>query len=87
MPQATEELRNEWRHHEEGGGDQAAIWHLTHNGFRLNDDWTWTPLSGRPVTDKDRSAIRYLIDEWDYSGLDNSTAALHSRLPAREQPC
>jgi hypothetical protein len=69
MPQADEELRAEWSHGEEGGGDEAAMAHLRAAGFTLTCQWTWTPPPGHTVTDRDRSAVLYLIDEWDFGGF------------------
>jgi hypothetical protein len=65
MPQATEELRAEWPGH-----DQQAMAHLEAAGYRLERDWTWTrPQPGHQPSERDWSAIRYLIDEWDFGGL------------------
>lgn len=74
MPQATQDLRDEW--HE--GGDAAAIGYLEGEGFTLNRDWTWQPPAGKPVLDKKAyRAIDYLIQEWDFGGL-----AFEPGLPA-----
>ena len=69
MPQASEELRAEWRHYEEGGGDQAAEAHLRAAGYVLTPSWEWEAPEGHTPTERDLSAIDYLIDEWDYGGL------------------
>ena len=65
MPQATDELRAEWRHGDEDGGERLAIRFLTEAGYMLRDDWQWRPPA-RPPTQRELSAIDYLIDEWDY---------------------
>lgn len=66
MPQASDELRAEWP----GGLEQAEA-HLRAQGYRLERDWTWTrPSAILDPSDRDLSAITYLIDEWDYGGLN-----------------
>lgn len=69
MPQADEFLRVVWNHGEEGGGDQAAMKHLRDAGYVLTRQWTWTIPPGRAATDTDRSAVLYLVDEWDFGGF------------------
>lgn len=68
MPQATDELRAYW-----GGVDDApALRHLEARGFTLNGDWTWTPppgLTWDTMTERDRLAVEFLVDEWDFGGL------------------
>lgn len=70
MPQADEELRAAWRHGEEGGGDAAAMAHLRGAGFVLTRQWTWRIPPGHTITDRDRSAMLYLVDEWDFGGWE-----------------
>jgi hypothetical protein len=70
MPQASAELQDEWRHGEDGGGDDLAIQFLRAAGYVLRRDWTWRrPQPPRNPTDKELSAVRYLMDEWDFDGL------------------
>lgn len=66
MPQASPELAAEWP-----GWDQQAMAHLFARGYRLHRDYSWSPPHhpDHVVTDRDLSAIAYLIDEWDYGGL------------------
>lgn len=65
MPQASSKLRAAWPGH-----DEEAIAHLQIAGYKLHADWTWTrPTPEHEPTERDRSAIRYLIDEWDFGGL------------------
>lgn len=60
MPQATPELRAEWP-----DGDFQAWEHL--NGrFKDNGGGIIYPLEGVEPTEKDLSAISYLVQEWDY---------------------
>ena len=65
MPTASPELRAEWP-----GGDQEAMQHLKMRGYILMRDWHWKapPKSSGPSA-QDQSAIRYLIDEWDFGGI------------------
>jgi hypothetical protein len=65
MSQAFAELYSQWE-----GDDDEAILHLVKRGFRLERDWTWSrPNTDFVLSDRDNSAIRYLIDEWDFDGL------------------
>jgi hypothetical protein len=69
MPQASPELAAEWQ------DDETAIKFLIARGYQLTRKWQWKPpkdASGNLVepTDIERRAIRYLIDEWDFDGLD-----------------
>lgn len=65
MPQAAPELRAQWP-----GGDKEAINHLQDRGYRLNRGWAWIrPFAQTIPTERDLSAIQYLIDEWDFDGL------------------
>lgn len=65
MPQASKELRDEWP-----GWDTQAINHLRDRGYRLTRSADWvSPPGNHEVTERDWSAIQYLIDEWDYGGL------------------
>jgi hypothetical protein len=66
MPQASAELQAEWP-----GYDSQATAHLFARGYKLHRDASWSAPSqpDHEVTDRDKSAIAYLIDEWDYGGL------------------
>jgi hypothetical protein len=46
-------------------------------GYTLLDDWTWRPPSDNPRYEAftgpsamERDAITYLIEEWDFGGLE-----------------
>ena len=65
MPQATTELTEEWA----GPSDATAIEYLENRGFVLTRDWCWIPTAGHVVSDKDRRAAMFLIQEWDYGGI------------------
>lgn len=80
MPQASDDLRAEWRHGQEGGGEEAACAHLKAAGYILSDAWEWEAPAGRVPTERDLSAIDYMMDEWDYGGLTD----LRPAVPARD---
>lgn len=65
MPEASEELRTEW-----GLSDAKAIDYLTTHGYRLLKGWVWQkPSLEHKMTAKEASAIRYLIEEWNFGGI------------------
>ena len=64
MPQATDELREEW----DGPDDQKAMGFLRDAGYVLNRDWTWSSPEGREPTEKEWSAIDFMFQEWDFGG-------------------
>lgn len=71
MPQASSEDR-EWAEQKFGSIDNYTIekW-LVEQGFTLNRDWTWVPPRPYPqLTQDEKRAIVFLIDEWDYGGLN-----------------
>lgn len=71
MPTASEELRQEWRHYEPDGGDTYAIQFLRNRGFRQTRTWGWTHDDPQHVlTQKECSAMMYLVHEWDFGGLE-----------------
>ena len=65
-PQASEEQRREWN----GPDDATAINYLRERGYHLKANWTWRKPDDVEPSEKDISAIRFLIDEWDYGGLE-----------------
>lgn len=67
MPQATDELRKEWN----GPDDSTAREYLTSRGFTLTAAWEWIP--SQPVTDKDMRAIDFMVEEWDFGGIQEGT--------------
>lgn len=60
MPQASNRLRNEWN------GAEYALAHLGDNIFQ-QPYGTIRPRGGYTLTEKDKSAIDYLIREWDFA--------------------
>jgi hypothetical protein len=66
MPQASSELNEEW----DGPGDETAMAYLVAEGWMLRPDWCWVrPEDDKRIpTLKEASAMRFLIDEWDFGG-------------------
>jgi hypothetical protein len=74
MPQATDEQRAEWWPDSDPTGTNTAIKFLEAAGYSLRRDWCWEPPHPmRPTTEKERSAVFYLIDEWDFGGIFDPT--------------
>ena len=64
-PSTTPDRRKRW-----SGGDQEAIAYLESRDYTLEDDWSWSPpFPGHSPTEKEKDAIIYLIEEWDFDGL------------------
>jgi hypothetical protein len=70
MPQASEEQRQEWG--EDGGaGEGKAIAYLKAAGYTLLPNWFWRkPSPEHKPTEKELGAIWFLIDEWDFGGIE-----------------
>ncbi len=65
MPQTTPERAARWP-----GMDAQAMKFLQKQGFVLTKEWFWKPPEpSRELTDRERDAILYLIQEWDFGGL------------------
>lgn len=78
MPQASDELRAEWN----GPDDATAIKFLTDAGYKLTRGWEWLlPVPNHEPTEKEISAIQFLVDEWDFGG----TTQEPQTNPFREQ--
>ncbi|WP_133254300.1 hypothetical protein [Phenylobacterium deserti] len=70
MPSGPPELHAEWCDAgPDDGGDFNAQAHLKAAGYTLTRGWEWIPPPGRQPTERDISAINYLIMEWDFGGL------------------
>ncbi len=69
MPQATDEQRRLWG--ENGGvGEGKAIQYLNNAGYILRRNWTWQKPEGHIPTEEEIGAIDFLIDEWDFGGIE-----------------
>lgn len=65
MPTASPELRAAWP-----GGDSEAVLYLEAQGYQLTKQWEWIkPTPDHKITEREGSAIDYLIDEWDFGGV------------------
>lgn len=76
MPQATDELRKLVRYIVQIKPDVEVVndfdvnCFLEERGYFLNSDWTWKlPSPTHIVSDMEELCLRYLIDEWDYGGV------------------
>lgn len=69
MPQTIPERAARWP-----GGDQQAMTHLASRGFRMPHDGRWTyhhpTLTWETMSERDRDAIIYLAEEWDFGGFE-----------------
>ena len=63
MPAASDELRALW-------GFDKAISFLSEVGYQITKRWSWACPFGHTPTDRERSAAQYLIDEWDFDGIE-----------------
>lgn len=63
MPQTTPERAARWP-----GMDAEAMAYLKAQGFRIGRDWCWRHPENRDLTEKEKDAILYLIEEWDFGG-------------------
>ena len=65
MPQTSPERAARWP-----GGDAEAIAFLNHRGYVLEHDGTWRMKKVGEADDREMDAIAYLIEEWDFGGLN-----------------
>ena len=66
MPQAPDELQNRW-----DIDDAPVIAYLRAKGFVLLKNWCWQkPDPAHELTEAERSAIDFLILEWDFGGIE-----------------
>lgn len=69
MPQASEELRAKWGGRQGVGEDKAAGF-LNSRGYREVQNGYWLkPKFDHVVTDDEREALQFLIEEWDHGGI------------------
>lgn len=84
MPQASNELRAEF-----GILDIPVIRFLEAAGYTRTADWEWEMPEGPYIpTDKEMRAIRFLVDEWDWGGLTQTSfdRMMTSAAEAAERP-
>ncbi len=62
MPQASQEQRDEWG----GPSEETAISYLEARGYELGGDFYWTPPPEHTPTEKEWSAMEFLMAEWDF---------------------
>ena len=67
MPSTTPERQARWP-----GMDAEAMNFLESRGYKLNRDWCWSPPEpDHDPTVREVDALIYLIEEWDYGGLES----------------
>lgn len=65
-PSTSPERRERWP-----GMDSEAITHLDAAGYTPTGHWTWIPpRPGHVPTERDEDAIAYLIEEFDWGGIE-----------------
>lgn len=65
-PQTTPERAARWR------DDQHAMDFLEERGYTLLRNWQWRkPEPGHKATEKELDAIIYLVEEWDFDGIES----------------
>ena len=74
MPSTSQEMLDymESKHGPEFD-DTAAEYFLINRGWKLSSKWSWTPPEGvtsETLDQDDLKHIIYLIEEWDYDGID-----------------
>jgi len=66
MPQTSDARRARWPGH-----DSQAIEYLTRQGYKQTPTWGWKkPSPSHVITSKERDALIYLIEEWDWAGVE-----------------
>ena len=66
MPTASDEQRAEW-----GIDDAPVVKFLRDAGYKDTPEWTWIkPSPEHEPTEKEVSAICFLVDEWDWGYLE-----------------
>lgn len=63
MPQTTLERAARWP-----GGDAEAMRCLEAGGWELGHDWVYRHV--RQPTKRERDAALYLMEEWEFAGLE-----------------
>lgn len=70
MPSGPAELHQKWCDKDPHGfGDLAAMAHLRKQGLILTDGWCWKAPAHYEPDEEAKSAISYLMLEWDFGGL------------------
>lgn len=72
MPSGPPQDHEYWSNHGPHPGDFNAIKFLESRGYVMKRNYSWVMPTGqeRP-TDQESYAIRYLIQEWDFGGIEN----------------
>lgn len=68
MPQTTPERAARWP-----GLDSQAMEFLKRKEFKLTNAWSWDkPTPDHILTDREEDAILYLMQEWDFGGIEQA---------------
>jgi hypothetical protein len=72
MPRAIDDLRAIRRWSKTGYvGAEEPMRFLEHQGYVLTKLWGWRkPSPSHEVTAEEADAIQFLVDEWDFGGLE-----------------
>jgi len=54
--------------------DSEASNCLMAGGWKLCRDWVWRHPDGNAATEREVDAAIYLIEEWDYGGIDGNVS-------------
>ncbi len=79
MPQASEEQRRLWG--DDGWiGETKAITYLRSKGYTLLPNFFWRkPSPNHEVTQDEGEAIWFLINEWDFGGVEPRSTLTHNK--------
>ncbi len=75
MPQATDADRARYKQTFPDIGCEHAMQALEERGFKLTKQWNWIPPEGHKPTENELFWIGFLIDEWDFGGLETNEKA------------
>lgn len=79
MPSSSDEMRAKWGG-DGGVGEDKAEAFLEGRGFVLHKDWHWTHPENRVPTEEELEAARFLVEEWDYAGIEFTSPCNHANL-------
>jgi hypothetical protein len=73
MAQAIDDLRNFRRWRKIGSvGYDGPMHFLERQGYVLANGWGWRkPSASHAVTPEEADAIHFLVEEWDFRGLES----------------
>ncbi len=75
MPQASDRDRIRYKTYFPDIGCEHAMQVLEERGFKLTKQWNWIQPKGHEPTEDELFWIGFLIDEWDFGGLESHEQA------------